>query len=57
MSELDADRRELVVRRLGVAGQALVTTTDLGHVPGANGADVVRLAVADGAVMQEALAA
>jgi DNA replication and repair protein RecF len=57
MSELDADRRELLVRRLGDGGQSLVTTTELAHVPGADGADVVRLAVADGAVLHEALAA
>ena len=34
MSELDAERRERLVERLRV-GQALVTTTDLAHVPGA----------------------
>jgi hypothetical protein len=31
-----------------------VTTTDLGHVPGAGAADVVRLKVAPGVVVQDA---
>jgi hypothetical protein len=30
----------------------VLTTTDLAHVPGAEGADVVRLAIADGRVLQ-----
>jgi DNA replication and repair protein RecF len=50
MSELDADRRALLVARLDDGGQALITTTDLGHVPGAEAAAVVRLAVAGGVV-------
>ena len=53
MSELDAERRERLVARLG-AGQSVVTTTDLGHVPGAHGAEVQRLRVADGNVAGEA---
>jgi DNA replication and repair protein RecF len=57
MSELDAERRELLVRRLGTGGQAVVTTTDLAHVPGAADPGVARVAVVDGAVMQEAAAA
>jgi DNA replication and repair protein RecF len=58
MSELDADRRALLVQRLsGDGGQALITTTDLGHVPGATEPGVARVAVVDGAVMQEAAAA
>ena len=57
MSELDADRRERARRaarrrRPGV----VITTTDLAHVPGARGADVVRLAVVDGDVLQDAAA-
>jgi DNA replication and repair protein RecF len=52
MSELDADRRALLVQRIA-AGQSVVTTTDLAHVPGASGADVARLMVADGAVTAE----
>jgi DNA replication and repair protein RecF len=50
MSELDADRRERLVGRIGSAGQSVITTTDLAHVPGAAGAGVVRLRVAPGAV-------
>jgi DNA replication and repair protein RecF len=54
MSELDADRRGLLVARLDDGGQSVVTTTDLGHVPGADGVGVVRLAVVPGAVLQDA---
>ena len=55
MSELDADRRALLVARLDDGGQAVVTTTDLAHVPGGAAADVVRLKVSPGgAVLQEA---
>ena len=57
MSELDAERRGLLVDLIARAGQALVTTTDLAHVPGADSSAVVRLAVADGAVAQEAVLA
>jgi DNA replication and repair protein RecF len=57
MSELDADRRALLVRRLEDGGQSLITTTDLGHVPGSDAPGVVRLAVAGGTVLQEARAA
>jgi DNA replication and repair protein RecF len=54
MSELDADRRGLLVERLDDGGQSVVTTTDLGHVPGADARGVVRLAVVPGAVLQDA---
>ena len=57
MSELDADRRRLLVDRLEGGGQSVLTTTDLAHVPGAEGHGVVRVGVADGAIVQEALAA
>ena len=50
MSELDAERRERLVARVTRVGQVVVTTTDLAHVPDADGSGVVRLAVADGAV-------
>jgi DNA replication and repair protein RecF len=53
MSELDATRRERLVDLLRAGGQSLVTTTELGHVPGAHDAGVERVAVADGAVLQE----
>jgi len=56
MSELDADRRGMLVARLDDGGQAVVTTTDLGHVPGAQSAAVVRLKVESGAVLQDVAA-
>jgi DNA replication and repair protein RecF len=52
MSELDAGRRERLVAVLRADGQSVLTTTDLAHVPGAEGPDVVRLAIADGRVLQ-----
>lgn len=57
MSELDADRRALLVARVAAVGQCLITTTDLGHVPGGDGPGVTRLAVAGGAVVQEEVVA
>jgi DNA replication and repair protein RecF len=55
MSELDADRRGRLVARLDDGGQAVITTTDLAHVPGADGPGVVRLKVAaGGAILQDA---
>lgn len=53
MSELDADRRALLVARLDDGGQAVVTTTDLAHVPGGEAEGVVRLRVATGVVTPE----
>jgi DNA replication and repair protein RecF len=51
MSELDADRRELLLGDLAAAeGQSVIASTDLAHVPGAGGAGVMRLRVANGAV-------
>jgi len=55
MSELDADRRALLVERLA-DGQSLITTTELAHVPGADRAGVTRIAVTGGGVLQEAAA-
>jgi DNA replication and repair protein RecF len=52
MSELDAGRRERLVAVLRAGGQSVLTTTDLAHVPGAEGAGVARLAIADGRVLQ-----
>jgi DNA replication and repair protein RecF len=58
MSELDHDRRLALVEWLRSAGgQSVITTTDLEHVPGATSHDVTRIAVSDGRVLQEALAA
>jgi DNA replication and repair protein RecF len=54
MSELDAGRRARLVDLLRAGGQSLITTTDLTHVPGADEAGVTRLAIAEGAVLQEA---
>lgn len=54
MSELDADRRERLVARVTRAGQVVITTTDLGHVPAPPEPDgVVHLAVRDGVVREE----
>src|SRR4051794_13399325 len=53
MSELDADRRARLVERLGDGGQAVITTTDLAHVPGADGPGFARVAVAEGALTAE----
>ena len=53
MSELDADRRGLLVARVAAVGQCLITTTDLAHVPGGDGAQVVRLEVTPGEVREE----
>jgi DNA replication and repair protein RecF len=52
MSELDGERRERLVARLA-GGQALVTSTDIEHVPGARGPGVTRVAVADGVATAE----
>jgi len=54
MSELDADRRELLARELSSGGQSVIATTDLAHVPGATEPAVTRLRVSPGAVLQEA---
>ncbi len=51
MSELDDRRRRALADLLLAGGQCVVTTTDLAHVPGADRADVVRVAVADGALL------
>jgi DNA replication and repair protein RecF len=57
MSELDAERRELLARELLSGGQSVIATTDLAHVPGADASAVTRLRVSPGAILQEALAA
>jgi DNA replication and repair protein RecF len=58
MSELDhVRRRALVELLLGTGGQAVITTTDAEHVPGATGAAVAHLRVADGAVLEAAAVA
>jgi DNA replication and repair protein RecF len=57
MSELDSERRARLVARVTDHGQAVITTTELAHVPGADADGVTRLGVAGGAVHAEALAA
>jgi DNA replication and repair protein RecF len=57
MSELDPERRERLAGALRDGGQALVTTTEADHVPGAAAAGVARIAVVDGTVLCEAVAA
>jgi DNA replication and repair protein RecF len=57
MSELDAQRRELLAEELSTDGQSVIATTDLAHVPGAGESRVTRLCVSPGAILQEALAA
>lgn len=54
MSELDAGRRERLVEVLRRGGQSVIAATELGLVPGADTADVTRIAIVDGAVMQAA---
>ena len=53
MSELDATRRERLTTLLRRDGQAVITTTELAHVPGAEEEDVQRIAIEDGVVRQE----
>jgi len=55
MSELDAARRERLIERVTAAGQTVVTTTDLAHVPGVDEPGVVRIEVSPGAVREEVL--
>ncbi len=57
MSELDAERRELLALELSTGGQSVIATTDLAHVPGGSAPAVTRLRVSPGAILQEALAA
>ncbi len=57
MSELDAERRELLAAELASAGQSVIATTDLAHVPGGAGPAVTRLAISTGVIRHEAEAA
>jgi DNA replication and repair protein RecF len=57
MSELDAERRELLARELRTGGQSVIATTDLAHVPGGMDASVARLRISPGTILQEAMAA
>jgi DNA replication and repair protein RecF len=57
MSELDGERRQLLVRELSTGGQSVIATTDLAHVPEACEPTVTRLRISHGAILQEAIAA
>ena len=58
MSELDGPRRHALVRLLRASGgQAVITTTDLDHVPEGDDPEVRRLEVSAGRVLGEVLAA
>jgi DNA replication and repair protein RecF len=58
MSELDHERRRALIEVLRAgAGQAIITTTDIEHVPGAHGEDVSLVAVSEGRLLHEAAAA
>lgn len=54
MSELDGERREALIQLLRGGGQALITTTELAHVPGALQDGVTRLEVSAEGVVREA---
>jgi DNA replication and repair protein RecF len=56
MSELDRERRESLVELLRAGGQAVITTTDLEHIPGGVGEDTTVISVSAGRVQAEALA-
>lgn len=53
MSELDAERRERLITRITAAGQSVVTTTELEHVPTADEVGVARVEVSGGVIHQE----
>ena len=57
MSELDAERRELLAGDLARDGQSVIATTELAGVPGAGNTGVTRLRISPGIVLQEAIAA
>jgi len=57
MSELDDVRRHALIELLRAgSGQAVITTTDLDHVPGAYEDGVLRLTVSGGRVLEEVAA-
>ncbi len=54
MSELDRDRRAALIELLAQdGGQAVITTTDLDHVPGVFAAGVARIAVRSGQIAED----
>jgi DNA replication and repair protein RecF len=56
MSELDAARRERLAELVRAGGQALITTTDLDHVPGASSSGAAVASVLDGTVSRDSAA-
>jgi DNA replication and repair protein RecF len=57
MSELDSEARDRLVGRLHeTAGQSVLTATDLDQIPGASAPGVMRVAVAQGVVLEPAAA-
>ena len=50
MSELDFERRERLVELVLSGGQAVITTTEIEHVPGAEGAGVRRIGASAGSL-------
>jgi DNA replication and repair protein RecF len=56
MSELDAERRELLAALLRSGGQAVITTADTDHVPGAGEAGTALVEVAAGQLALEVAA-
>jgi DNA replication and repair protein RecF len=54
MSELDGDRRQALVQLLRTAGQALITATELAHIPSALEDGVMRIEVGAEGVIREA---
>jgi DNA replication and repair protein RecF len=56
MSELDRTRRERLAELVRAGGQALITTTDIDHVPGVSSQDVRVASVLDGTVTQDGAA-
>src|SRR3954454_15711568 len=57
MSGLDATRRERLSELVRAGGRAIITTTDVDHVPGASSSDVALASVLDGTVTQDAAVA
>jgi DNA replication and repair protein RecF len=56
MSELDATRRERLAELVRAGGQALITTTDVDHVPGVSSSDVNVTSVLDGTLARSGAA-
>lgn len=56
MSELDRERREALVELLRAGGQAIVTATDIEHIPGGADEAVTHFSVSAGAIHEEAVA-